>query len=90
MDSFAGRQAVIHLARTGRIDELRQLADAGDPKGCRQLAAVLVRTERIREVRERIENQRFDERLAISPPDISWRLHAATAGSMVECDCGTR
>ncbi|APA97373.1 WD40 repeat domain-containing protein [Nocardia seriolae] len=66
MDSFApnsaapvpgsapiARQTAIHLARAGRLEELRSLADAGDPQGCRQLAVALVRAGRIPEVAAR-------------------------------------
>lgn len=38
----------------GRLEELRQLADTGDPQGCRQLAVTLVRADRISEVEARV------------------------------------
>lgn len=47
------RQAAIRLARTGGLEELRRLADAGDPQACRQLAVALTRAGRIDEVEAR-------------------------------------
>jgi hypothetical protein len=42
------------LARSGRIDELRSLAQSGDPRAARWLATALARTGRTDELRDRM------------------------------------
>jgi sugar lactone lactonase YvrE len=56
------RQVARALARAGRTDELRRLANAGDPQGCRQLADLLVRAGELDEVRARAAHDRFARR----------------------------
>ncbi|WP_433472997.1 hypothetical protein ACQPZP_29530 [Spirillospora sp. CA-142024] len=49
--------------RAGRIEELRRLAEAGDPQGARQLAVLLARAGRIDELRTRAgDGDRFARR----------------------------